>query len=238
MTRRPATPGRHGAAAGKSRRRALSQDAILGAALAIAQREGVEALSIRKLAAALGVTPMAVYHHFRNKQEILVGVIDRVVGEAAVTAHGVPRSRWQDWLRATFAAMHRALVEQPGVIPLLTNSLRAGPSALRVLDEVLGVLLEAGLERAAAVRGFRVLISYTVGAASLQAAALAADREQSTHGAATGGEASAELPHLAAVADVLVEPTAWEPFASGFEDLLAGLAPPHQRGSRPSDEGS
>ena len=229
MARRRPTPTRRGAAAARSsRRQALSQDSILEAALVISQREGVEALSIRKLAAALGVTPMAVYHHFRSKQEILIGVIDRVVGEAAVTEHGVPRSRWQDWLRASFGAMHRALVEQPGVIPLLTDSLRAGPCALSVLDEVLGTLREAGLGRAEAVRGFQVLISYTVGAASLQAAARAADRERASRGAATPGEASADLSHLADVTDVLMDPTARDPFAAGLEVVLAGLAP--QRG--------
>ena len=235
MARRPATSGQRGAAAGASRRQALSQDAILEAALVISQREGVETLSIRKLAAALGVTPMAIYHHFHNKQEILIGVIDRVVGEAAVTDHGVPRSRWKDWLRASFAAMHRALVEQPGVIPLLTDSLRAGPSALSVLDEVLGTLREAGLGRAEAVLGFQVLISYTVGAASLRATTLAAQREEAAAGALTHRDAATGLADLGKLADEFKALTGGDPFAAGFEVLLAGLAPQHRHGSRPHD---
>jgi len=164
-------------ATAEPRRSPLSRGAIQEAALAVARREGVEALSIRKLAAELGVTPMAVYHHVHNKQEILVGVIDRVVGEAAVTAHAVPRERPRDWLRATFAAMYRALLEQPGVIPLLGNSLRVGPSALSVLDEVLGVLCRAGLDRPTSVRGFHALMSYTVGAAGLQVVTPVSERD-------------------------------------------------------------
>ena len=123
-------------AQGRNRRVALSRDGILAAAMAVAQREGVDALSIRKLAGELGVTPMAVYHHVHNKQEILVGVIDRVVGEAAVTAHSVPQAEWRDWLRATFGGMYRALCAQPGVIPLLGRSLWVGPSARAVLDVI------------------------------------------------------------------------------------------------------
>jgi AcrR family transcriptional regulator len=189
---------RRSTARGRTRRGALSRDGILEAALAVAQREGVDALSIRKLAGELGVTPMAVYHHVPNKQEILVGVIDRVVGEAAVTVHGVSRAQWRDWLRATFGAMYRALCAQPGVIPLLGRSLRVGPSAGAVLDEVLDVLQAAGLDRPAAARGFQALMSYTLGSAGLR--------------------------DVTELVEDLAAPTASEAFAEGFEIVLAGLA--------------
>lgn len=229
MPRRTKPTRSPGRAAGKAarprgRRPPLSRDTILEAALSVAQRDGVEGLSIRKLAGELRVSPMAVYHHVPNKQEILVGVINRVVGEADVTGHGVPRSRWQDWLRATFEGMYQALLEQPGVIPLLGNSLRVGPNALAVMDDVLGVLREAGIEGRDAVQGFHALISYTVGAASLRATT-----DQDTGGSPGADSVEdrptpTELQHLADLSAELDGLVGSDRFADGFEVLLAGLA--------------
>ena len=146
----------------------ISRDAVLEAGRALAEREGVDALSIRKLAAALDVTPRALYRHVKDKHDILVGVIERVVRRARVTDHGVPRTQWKPWLRATLGAMYRTLLAQPGVIPLLRYSLRVGPAATEVVDDVMGVLRSTGLDDHAASQAWLALMSYTVGAAALR----------------------------------------------------------------------
>jgi len=174
----------------------ISREAVIEAGLDLALREGVEALSIRKLAAALGVTPRALYRHVRNKQDIVVGVIDRVVSHARVTDHAVPRTQWKDWLRATFGAMHRTLVEQPGVIPVLRYSLPFGPAAAAVVDEVVGVMCAAGLDRQSASDAMLALTSYTVGLAAMRSTAPATDSNNTTN---------------------------TDPFADGFEVVLAGI---------------
>jgi AcrR family transcriptional regulator len=174
----------------------ISREAVLEAGLELAESEGVEALSIRRLATALGVTPRALYRHVRNKEDILVAVIDRVVSHARVTDHAVPRSRWKDWLRATFGAMHRTLIEQPGVIPVLRYSLQLGPQAVAVVDDVMDVLQSAGLDRAAASKGLLALMGYTVGVAALRSTEPATD---------------------------LDEATTHDPFNDGFDVVLAGL---------------
>ena len=170
---------------------------MLEAGLELALRDGVEALSIRKLATALGVTPRALYRHVRDKQDITVGVIDRVVSHARITDHDVPRSQWKDWLRNTYAAMHHTLIEQPGLIPLLRDTVQVGPAAAAVVDDVMGVLAAQGLERTEALTAVWTLTSYTIGVAALRSAAPASDsRTDSTS----------------------------DPFAAGFEVVLAGLA--------------
>jgi AcrR family transcriptional regulator len=213
-----ATSARRGpdrSATGGGRRGPLSREIIVDAALAVARRDGVGGLSIRKLAAELRVTPMAVYHHLHSKEDILVGVIERVVDEAAATAHGVPCSRWQDWLRATCRAMYRALVEQPAVIPLLGSSLRIGPGALGVLDDMLTVLCTAGIDRATAMSGAHALISYTLGAAGLQATVRPAGSIQAP--TARSGDPSD-------LADEIVRLARSDLFDRGLDLLLAGLA--------------
>ena len=73
--------GRGGAGARRSGRAALSRDAILQAALAVADREGLAGLTLRKIAAELGASPMGVYRHFHNKAEILGELVDLVITE-------------------------------------------------------------------------------------------------------------------------------------------------------------
>ena len=110
----------------------LSREVILEVGLRIAREHDLGQLSIRLLASELGVTPMAMYRYFENKAEIIDGVIDRFVAEAAVTDHIEFRSRepaddWRLWIQLTFGRMHGALCETPGVIPLLGSSYLGGP---------------------------------------------------------------------------------------------------------------
>ena len=153
-----------------SPRPALSRDAIADAGLRIAREGELEHITMARLAAALGVTPMALYRHFRSKSELVDAILDRFVREAAVTAHGAPKSDARTWLAGTFGAMHRALVATPGVMPYLASGWRFGDAARAVLDEVLGVLHAAGLSRRAAAEAMTTLLSFTIGSAGLAAA--------------------------------------------------------------------
>jgi len=158
--------------AGSTTRNTLSREALLDAGLRIARRQDLGKLTLKKLADEFGVTPMAVYRHFRNKAEIIDGVLDLFVREAAVTEHeGAERpEEWKRWIRLTFHGMRHALLETPSVIPFLGTSYSFGPGAMAVLEETLGVLRGAGLSQRAAVEAFLTLASYTIGAVGSQAA--------------------------------------------------------------------
>jgi AcrR family transcriptional regulator len=157
---------------GSTTRTALSREALLEAGLRIARREDLGKLTLKKLADEFGVTPMAVYRHFRNKAEIIDGVLDLFVREAAVTEHrGAEGSEeWKHWIRLTFHGMRRALLETPSIIPFLGTSYSFGPGAMAVLEETLAVLRNAGLSERAAVEAFLSLASYTIGAVGFEAA--------------------------------------------------------------------
>lgn len=206
-------------ARGVGKRAGLSRDAILDSALLVVQGQGLDKLTVRRLAQEAGVSPMAVYHYFDDKEEIILGVIDRVVADAAVTEHGVDPADWQDWLLATFHGIYRTLVLQPGVIPMLANSLLYGPAALGVLDEVMKILRSAGFDAQTTARGFHALVSYTVGAAQLQAGAAG-------KGAAlfdASRESTEAFEHLVENSGDLLALAASDPFAHGFRLFLAGL---------------
>ncbi len=171
------TPGKTPANAGKTPknknktirkpRGSLSREVILEAALAISDTEGIEAITIRKIATELGASPMGVYRHFENKVEILSGLVERVIGIYDVTGHDVDPSDWESWSRETCARMRSGMVSHPGIIPLLGSSAEAGESVVDVLEAFLGVLRQAGFEEDA-VSLFFSLISYTIGSSAIE----------------------------------------------------------------------
>lgn len=124
---------------------------------------------MQRLGHELGVTPMAIYRHFRNKEEVIDGILDRFTREAAITSHGTDARDWHQWLRRTFVAMHAALTEVPGVLPFVAASehWRFGEAARATLDEALAVLSDAGFSRRTAVEVYMTCLAMTVGWATL-----------------------------------------------------------------------
>ncbi|MCA9774026.1 MAG: TetR/AcrR family transcriptional regulator C-terminal domain-containing protein [Myxococcales bacterium] len=204
---------------------------MLRSALGIADREGLGGLTIRALAGDLGVTPMAVYRHVRDKGEIVDALLDIVVGDSAPTAH---RTRgWRRWIQETFARMRAALRDHPGVLPLLGTRASFGPSALRVMDEVLGRLQDAGFDGPSAVRAFHVLISYTIGFAAIEGAARGertpAERADERAWSKRNRERfavmeAADVPNVVALAPRIAGFPTDEAFLAGIETILRGLA--------------
>ncbi len=156
-------------ASGRRPRGSLSREEILEAGLLIAKRDELTRLTMKKLADELGVTAMAIYRHFENKAEVIDGVLDLFVRDAAVTEHAASDDPedWRRWLLLGFGKMFTALVETPGVMPFLSTASRFGPAATAALDAILGVLRKAGMSERQAVDTFAVMCAYTIGAAGL-----------------------------------------------------------------------
>ncbi|WP_433173375.1 TetR/AcrR family transcriptional regulator C-terminal domain-containing protein [Actinoallomurus sp. CA-150999] len=126
-----------------ARREPLNREKILDAALALAAEEGLDGLSMRKLAKSLGVEAMSLYNHVSNKADILDGIAERVFGEIDCPDPALP---WPDRVRALALSMYRAFSRHP-VIPLALATDQANPTsetALRPLDALVGALIEAG----------------------------------------------------------------------------------------------
>ncbi len=205
----------------------LSAEGILRAALTIADRDGLAGLTIRKIATDLSASPMGVYRHFRNKAEIIDGLVDLVVGDYDVTNHH--EADWRDWVRETFHRMRHALLQHPGIMPLLGSAAFAGANAMSVMNRVLEVLIEAGL-RDDAVRLFHSLMSFTIGAVALESSARIAppgldepdieERERQTR-ASFEGVSRSEYPHLVELAPALARFVTGDQFTEGFDSILS-----------------
>jgi AcrR family transcriptional regulator len=214
----------------KSSRETLNRGAVFQAALDVADEDGFAALTIRKLAATLGVTPMAIYRHCRSKEEITDGIVDLVVGQSAPTRH--EHEDWREWLRETLSIMRAALRAHPGVIPLLGTPAGFGPNALRVLNDMLRVLLDAGLPGPRAIEAVYRLLSYTVGSAAIVNAARRPGRKAGAietgrwfRGAVDRypGERDAELPTLSTLLPYLDQFASDEQFQHGLDRMIAAL---------------
>lgn len=121
----------------------LTAEAIVGKALEIGDAEGLDAVTIRRLATDLGVTPMALYWHFKNKEQLLIGMADHLIaGFAPKEADERP---WQEQLRDLVLGLIRVLRRYPCAKNLLEQiDQTAVPSFLAVWDRALGLARSAG----------------------------------------------------------------------------------------------
>jgi len=210
-------------------RTTLSREAILRAALQIADRDGLGGLTMRKIAGRLGASPMGVYRHFRNKAEIVDGLVDLVIGDYDVTNH--QEASWSEWVRETFLQMKRALCAHPGIIPLLGAVGFSGANALGVVERVLDVLRGAGLGDGSASL-FHTLMSYTIGAVAIESSALsqaAAEEDASIDEQVRRTRLLLELaprssyPNVVASAPQLARFVTDESFVAGLDRILSGV---------------
>jgi AcrR family transcriptional regulator len=148
----------------------LSRERVLRAAIAVADAAGVRALTIRSLAAELGVKPMSVYYYFANKSEILDGIVDVVFGEIDIPP-GDGDGDWRSEVRRRAISARRVLTRHPWVIVLLESRKSPGPATLRHHETMIGTLRRAGLSVEMAAHAYPLLDSYVYGFA-LQEASL------------------------------------------------------------------
>jgi TetR/AcrR family transcriptional regulator, tetracycline repressor protein len=121
----------------------LTRAAVTERALALADESGLEALTIRRLATELGVTPMALYWHFRGKEELFDGVVERVWSEIDISVD--PAAPWTDQLRALVTSYVTVLRTHPAAAPLLARTEKMkGPAAIAAVEISLEVLRTAG----------------------------------------------------------------------------------------------
>ena len=144
----------------------LSRERVLSGALAVANADGVGALTMRSLAEHLGVKPMALYHHVANKSEIVDGIVDLVFSEIELPAAG-GEWRWEMERRARSA--REVLRRHPWAIGLLQSRTHPGPATLRHHNAVIGALRGAGFSIVMTAHAFALLDSYIFGFALSEA---------------------------------------------------------------------
>ncbi|SNQ46148.1 Regulatory protein [Frankia canadensis] len=163
---------------GPLRGEGLSRQRILDAAIELAEAEGLAGLSMRRLAARLGVEAMSLYNHVANKGDILDGLASRVFESIALPDPGLP---WDERIRLLTAAAYEAFGAHPVVVRALASE-QANPrslGSLRVIDAMLGALLDAGLTEQEAVRRYRGLLGLVFGSVLVDSTDPGASSERS-----------------------------------------------------------
>lgn len=142
------------------RRPGLTRARITEVALALADANGVESLSMRALAKDLGVEAMSLYNHIRNKDDLLDLLVDSVVGRIAL-----PRTdgHWQDELRSRAQSMRGEFLAHPWAPPLIVGRINVGPNMLALSDATLGCLRAAGFSYVQADHAMNALDSLIYG---------------------------------------------------------------------------
>jgi AcrR family transcriptional regulator len=187
----------------------LTRDAILDAALALLDREGMAGLSMRKLGTALGVEAMSLYNHVASKDALLDGIHERIL--LSLDPPATARS-WQVFVRHQALALHRALLAHPHAIPLFATRPAATPAAVERLDRYLAVLMRAGFKPIEALSIVQLVAQLVVGHAMW------------TTGVDIAIVAAAPPPNVAQVERVLDRWDADRELALGIDALLHGFA--------------
>ncbi|MBI3747589.1 MAG: TetR family transcriptional regulator [Chloroflexi bacterium] len=145
-------------------RRALTRDAVVARALEIGTAEGLEAVTLRRLAQELGVTPMALYRHVRDKQDLINAMTEVVLEGMDVTAGVQPGMTWTERLRLEIENYKAQIDARPLALPLsIAYNAEGPPSFWRVLERLLAILLEAGFARREAIVLIRMISNLLAG---------------------------------------------------------------------------
>src|SRR5215470_8366774 len=141
----------------RRRRELISRDAIVTAAVQLLDREGLAALSMRRLAEELGTGAASLYWHVGSKDGLLDLVFDELIGEEQVP--DADPSRWQEQLKDIARAQRRVSLRHPYLVRISIGRIPMGPNALRFSERVLAILRAGGLPPRLAVQGYLLLIS-------------------------------------------------------------------------------
>lgn len=202
----------------------ISREEVIRTARRLVDAEGVHRLTMRRLATEMGSTPMALYHHVRNKDELLVLLLDDY---SAQTLHRPePPAEPRERIVVAAAAIHDALTGCPWIVEVLTADDLMSTAALWFVEQIVDGLVACGLSPERAVHGYRAIWYYTAGEILIRktAARRRADDDRATYRDRVFTELdSGELPRLAQLADRWAPLTAEDTYLEGLKALVDGL---------------
>jgi AcrR family transcriptional regulator len=215
-------------------KRQLSQELIVETGLRIMDAEGLDALSMRRVAQELDTGPASLYAHVANKDELLELVYDRVLGEVRLPERDA--ARWKEQLRAYAMEVHNVFAAHADVARVALANIPTGENSVRIGEFVFGLLIEAGMAPRQASLAMDRLSLYVVGDAyegtvhyaRMRAAGLSDPREYFEHFAGQIAAYYRELPverfpTVSKFVDELIADDGEDRFRYGLELLLDGI---------------
>jgi TetR/AcrR family transcriptional regulator, tetracycline repressor protein len=145
-------------------RAGISRTDVVAAARTILHAEGLPAVSMRRVAVALGVAPNALYSHVPDKDALIDLLLDAVLADLTLA----PRGNWRDRVETVLADTRRVLLANPDLVPFFLSRQTIGPNALRAGEVILDALHQGGVRGEDAVRAFQVLLAHTIGATAFE----------------------------------------------------------------------
>jgi AcrR family transcriptional regulator len=138
----------------------LSTERVLRAAIDLADEGGIESLSIRKLAQAVGLKPMSLYHYVANKDDVLSGILEMVISEFELADDP---GHWKQGVRKSAISAYEVLLRHPWACTLMMSPVRVRPARLRYMESLLRRLREAGLSAETTDHAYHALDSHIIG---------------------------------------------------------------------------
>jgi AcrR family transcriptional regulator len=163
----PAPPRATRPPARRARWGTISREDVVAAAAEVIAAGGYAEMSVRSLAAGLGVAPMSLYRHIRDKDDLLDEVVDRMLAREWRPAAAA--DDWRAWVTEAATNLRSFLVTQPAALHVYLSHPVISPAAMERMNAMLDVLRQAGLDEAAARSAYGALHTYTIGFAALEA---------------------------------------------------------------------
>lgn len=195
----------------------LSPEAITEAAIRLADAEGLEAVSIRRVAAELDGRAMSLYDHFVSKRELLASMADEVVGEMLVS-QPLPEV-WREAVAVSARTMYAAYASHPWAIFVTAERLRPGPNSVRIAKQMARALATLPLEHGDVWQVQGIVNDYVIGYAFRTVGTVNPEDME----AAIAASDVAESPELAALPDNLRNRASIERFELGLQTVLDGV---------------
>jgi TetR/AcrR family tetracycline transcriptional repressor len=202
----------------------LTRSDVVAAAGRLLDEQGVEGLSMRRLAGALGTGPSTLYWHVRDKQQLLALILDDTIASVAAPAGG----SWRERLVALLDDARQVLVSRPMLVPVILGARwEVGHHGLRIADTVLGLLAEGGTPDDEMAEAYFLLLHYTMGSVEAEAYARwnatyaeeAAGQEHSP----VDGQALDQYPRLLRYGPATAPDDMPNRFRFGLNTILDGL---------------
>lgn len=206
-----------------AKRKPLTRELVLAAAVRFADEHGIESLSMRKLGQVLGFEAMSLYNHIENKDDLLDAMVELVVADIKAPQVG---DNWREAMRSRAHSAHRVLIAHPWATILLVSRANVGPKMLRYVEATVGCLVQAGFSYELADQAWNAIDSHVYGF-TLQE--LNFPFEPSEYAKVAKQYLpmlpADKYPHMRALSELVIEGAhdGLQDFSFGLEILLAGL---------------
>ena len=193
-------------------RRTLTEDEIMEAALHLLDEGGVNAASVRGIAARVGVAPNAVYTYFPDKAAVVKAIVEHLLGQVDLAVFSDRKVPWRQRIESLALELRERLTAHPGAVNLMIGGPMDGPRALALNEHLMETLQDSGLDAKEAARASYLLIVYVFGSIALEAAELG-------HGSGGPSEAQRVASRMEGFSAI---PANTFPLSAGASSVMAG----------------